>query len=127
LEELEFVMVGLTDEDVCALAEAMRGGNLSQNLKELSFIGNSGVTNRGALRLAEALHEGDAPLLRNLHLHDTKTRGAGARALVVAVLNGCPALTELFLPGEIKEPKRSELASIVRSVERKKELWIKYH
>jgi len=116
----------LTDDDVDRLAEALRQGKLSPALQHFSLGTDRQITGRWALRFAEVLKEGHAPLLQCLVLGGTKVTGDGAGALVSAVLTGCPLLTELILRKEIEQAESNALQSMIRSAKRKPVLSIRY-
>lgn len=119
LQGLGFFDVGLTDEYVGDLANAMRQERLSSDMRKLILSDNDLITDRGALRLAAALGEGRAPLLSLLSFKGTEVTAAGIGAVVYAVLRGCLALSNLCVPYEIEESDMNVLRGIIASVEPK--------
>uniref|UniRef100_A0A0G4FCL3 Uncharacterized protein n=1 Tax=Chromera velia CCMP2878 TaxID=1169474 RepID=A0A0G4FCL3_9ALVE len=72
--------MGLRDEDLVLLGDAMRAGSLC-GLRELQLQGNDGVNERGSLALMSALEEGEnsAPLLECLQINGTRLGMEGSR------------------------------------------------
>jgi hypothetical protein len=104
----------------------LRDGKVSSDLQKLTLQCNKGITDRGAIRLAAAIHAGHLPFLKKIGLTATKVREAGAAAIIFGILRGCPACTELTLPAEIEESEYSFLHGIAKSVKRKAPLIVHY-
>lgn len=105
----------LGDEELSTLAIILQLGLLPR-LQELTFVPcrrTNGVTSPLLLMLARALRRGHAPCLKYLRLSDILMTGKDAGAIVGAVLVGCPALTELILPGDIPRAEQNVLKGVV--------------
>ena len=110
LQELIFLDVKLTDNDIAVLADAFAAGGFS-SLKLMCLAYNNTVTDVGAACLAKVLHH--APLLETLKLNDTGIRSKGCGAVAFAVVSECPAMKKLVLPCEIGESAQNIIKGIV--------------
>jgi hypothetical protein len=89
--------VGMGDEGIAALSSLIYRGRMEQ-MRELRFSENGGITKEGIKALAQAIEAHMLPVLKDIYVMELK----GIRAIGRAVIKGCPQLERIVLnPNEV--------------------------